>query len=105
MTTLLGYARAHAAIHHVCEAFNVTIDELLSRDRHERVSWPRQVAMALACETSDMTQSEVAKMFKRSHADVYWAVRKVNGRCECHPWPDGAKVEEIRNKVSNEKFG
>ena len=36
-----------------CEAFGITLDELLSAAAPRRVAWPRQVAMYLARELTD----------------------------------------------------
>lgn len=104
MSTLIGYARVQAAIHHVCEAFGVRKDELLSRDRHERVAWPRQVAMALAYNLTDMRQHELAPIFDRSVHDVRRSVAVVRDRTQVDR---KAKVcvRKLRRIIEHETFG
>jgi chromosomal replication initiator protein len=48
-----------------CEAFDISLDELLSRSRATRVTWPRQVAMYLARELTDTTLPSLGRQFGR----------------------------------------
>ena len=105
MSNLVGYAVAHAAIHHVCQSFAVSRDALLSRSRLKCVAWARQVAMALAYETSGLSSTEIGHVFDRDHANVLYAKREVANRVSAYPDTDGAAILEIRKKIENETYG
>jgi chromosomal replication initiator protein len=64
-----------------CEAFAVTLDELLSHDRTARVSWPRQVAMYLCREHTQLSLPAIGKGFGgRNHTTVMHACRRTGER-------------------------
>ena len=65
----------------VCERFRITRDELLSTSRAARLVWPRQVAMYLARENTDLTFPDIARRFGgRNHTTVMHAVRRTADR-------------------------
>jgi chromosomal replication initiator protein len=65
----------------VCDAFAISRDELLSSSRTARVVWPRQVAMYLARESTDLTFPDIARSFGgRNHTTVMHAVRRTADR-------------------------
>jgi chromosomal replication initiator protein len=65
----------------VCETFHITREELLSPSRAARLVWPRQVAMYLARETTDLTFPDIARRFGgRNHTTVMHAVRRAADR-------------------------
>lgn len=105
MSTLIGYAVAHAAIQHVCDAFAISKDALLSRSRLKCIAWARQVAMALAYETSGLSSVEIGHVFNRDHANVLYAKREVEFRIGAYPKTDGAAIREIRKKIEHETYG
>jgi chromosomal replication initiator protein len=65
----------------VCEAFSITVDELLSNSRAARLVWPRQVAMYLARENTDLTFPDIGRRFGgRNHTTVMHAVKRTADR-------------------------
>src|SRR5207245_1798610 len=46
-----------------CEAFGLTVDDLVSPSRAARVAWPRQLAMYLARELTDATLPAIGRQF------------------------------------------
>jgi chromosomal replication initiator protein len=65
----------------VCDAFSLTREELLSKDRSARVSWPRQVAMYLAREHTSETLPAIGREFGgRNHTTVMHAVKATTKR-------------------------
>ena len=65
----------------VCDAFHITRDELLSPSRAARLVWPRQVAMYLARENTDLTFPDIARRFGgRNHTTVMHAVKRTADR-------------------------
>lgn len=64
-----------------CQAFGLTLEELLSATRTRRVAWPRQVAMYLAREMTDGTLPAIGQAFGgRNHATVLHACQRTRER-------------------------
>ncbi len=82
------YPRPLAARHSVrdvqlacCEAFGLSLEELLSRSRTTRITWPRQVAMYLARELTDSTLPSLGRHFGgRDHTTVLHAHQRIARR-------------------------
>jgi chromosomal replication initiator protein len=65
----------------ICEAFGVSMDQLLSPSRAAPVAWPRQVAMYLARELTDQTLPAIGRAFGgRNHTTVMHACRRTAER-------------------------
>jgi chromosomal replication initiator protein len=61
-----------------CSHFDLTLEELLSRSRAERVVWPRQAAMYLAKELTEYSLPFIGRGFGgRDHTTVLHACRRV----------------------------
>jgi chromosomal replication initiator protein len=64
-----------------CEAFGVSMQQLLSASRAAPVAWPRQVAMYLARELTDQTLPAIGRAFGgRNHTTVMHACRRTAAR-------------------------
>ena len=64
-----------------CEAFGLTIEELVSHERTARLAWPRQVAMYLCREHTDQSLPAIGKRFGgRNHTTVMHACRRTSAR-------------------------
>jgi chromosomal replication initiator protein len=64
-----------------CEAFGITMEELLSPSRVAKVTWPRQVAMYLSRELTDRTLPAIGDAFGgRDHSTVLHAVKRTTKR-------------------------
>jgi chromosomal replication initiator protein len=65
----------------VCDTFAITREELLSSSRSARLVWPRQVAMYLARENTNLAFPEIGRRFGgRNHTTVMHAVRRAAQR-------------------------
>jgi chromosomal replication initiator protein len=65
----------------VCEAFAISREELLSSSRATRLVWPRQIAMYLAREKTQLTLPDIGRRFGgRNHTTVMHAVRRTAER-------------------------
>lgn len=65
-------------VRRVAEAFDVTIDHLLSRDRSRQVALPRQIAMYLLREESDASLPQIGQTLGgRDHTTVMYACEKI----------------------------
>jgi chromosomal replication initiator protein len=64
-----------------CEAFGITLEELVSHNRSPRVAWPRQVAMYLCREHTDQSLPAIGRSFGgRNHTTVMHACRRTTAR-------------------------
>jgi chromosomal replication initiator protein len=64
-----------------CEAFGVSLEDLLSTSRAAPVTWPRQIAMYLARELTDQTLPAIGRAFGgRNHTTVMHACRRTAER-------------------------
>jgi chromosomal replication initiator protein len=69
-----------------CEAFGVSLEQLLSSNRSAPVAWPRQVAMYLARELTDQTLPAIGRAFGgRNHTTVMHACRRTAERIAADP--------------------
>ena len=69
-----------------CEAFGVSLEQLLSTSRAAPVAWPRQVAMYLARELTDQTLPAIGRAFGgRNHTTVMHACRRTAERIADRP--------------------
>jgi chromosomal replication initiator protein len=69
-----------------CEAFGVSLEELVSDSRAGHVAWPRQIAMYLTRELTDATLPAIGRAFGgRNHTTVMHACRRTAERMASDP--------------------
>jgi chromosomal replication initiator protein len=65
----------------ICQAFDLSLDQLLSTSRAAPVVWPRQLAMYLSRELTDQTLPAIGRAFGgRNHTTVLHACRRTAER-------------------------
>jgi chromosomal replication initiator protein len=65
----------------ICDAFRISLEEMLSDSRAQAVAWPRQIAMYLTRELTDKTLPTIGAAFGgRSHTTVLHACRRTADR-------------------------
>ncbi len=70
----------------ICEAFEVTREDLLSSSRAARLAWPRQLAMHLAREHTDRSLPAIGRHFGgRGHTTVMYALKRTSERLAQDP--------------------
>jgi chromosomal replication initiator protein len=78
-----------------CTHFALTLDELLSRSRAERVLWPRQAAMYLCKELTTQSLPAIGRAFAdRDHTTVLHACKRVAAHIAVSP-PAFADIEAL----------
>jgi chromosomal replication initiator protein len=70
----------------VAEKYSVEMRDFNSKKRNEAVAFPRQVAMYLACEMTDMVLKEIGDAFGREHATVLHAKGKIGHMVQTDPY-------------------
>ncbi|HYG22744.1 MAG TPA: helix-turn-helix domain-containing protein [Verrucomicrobiae bacterium] len=84
----------------VAHHYGLSVTVIDVRNRTPRVAWARQVAMALSCEFTNQSISEVGRQFHRDHGTVLHAIQTVSDRCETCAG-DRSDVEHLRNKIKS----
>jgi chromosomal replication initiator protein len=70
----------------VSREFDVTIDEICSEKRIEKITNARQTAMYIMREITPMSLPEIGKQFSnRDHSTVHHAIERVGHRIELNP--------------------
>ena len=70
----------------ICNAFGVSLEQLLSSNRTAPIAWPRHVAMYLARELTDQTLPAIGRAFGgRNHTTVMHACRRTAERIAADP--------------------
>jgi chromosomal replication initiator protein len=65
----------------ICQAFDISLDDLVSSSRAQSVAWPRQVAMYLTRELTDATLPAIGRAFGgRNHTTVLHACKRTAAR-------------------------
>jgi len=89
----------------VAEKYNVEVKDLSSKRRNETVAFPRQVAMFLACELTDLVLKDIGEAFNREHATVLHAKGKIGDMVQRDPYFNEAlnqiiaKIKGVNNQV------
>lgn len=87
-----GQVQQEVIVERVAQAFGVTMDEMLGRDRSRQVALPRQVAMYLLREEANASLPEIGQaMGGRDHTTVMYACEKIGDLVE--------RDDRIRRKV------
>ena len=85
------------------EAFGLTREALLARDRRPKVAFARQVAMYLARELTDEALPAIGRSFGgRNHTTVLHAHRKVSRRCTRRRAHAAGGCEQLRSSLSEQ---
>ena len=90
--------RVAAIMEMVSKVFEIPASALLEPTRIPRVAEPRQVAMSMIREHSDLSLAEVGSIFRRDHGTVIHAVKAVRNRCETDA-RFSERVSEISRQV------
>jgi chromosomal replication initiator protein len=82
----------------ICLNFNITKDILRGPDRKRRYARPRQIAMALSRELTDMSLSQIGRHYCRDHTTVLHAIARIRDLSEVNP-KVAAHVEDCRTML------
>ncbi len=86
----------------VCEAFGLTVTELCSQRRTQEVVHPRQIAMYLCRELTDLSLPRIGEHFGgRDHTTVLYAVNKITQKLR----EDRTEYNLVRDLLARLKRG
>jgi chromosomal replication initiator protein len=61
----------------VCSAYEISTADIAGKSRHRRYARPRQIAMWLCSEMTDLSLQQIGRLYKRDHTTVLHALRIV----------------------------
>ena len=70
----------------VGKQFNVKMEDFNSKRKTQSIAWPRQIAMYLATELTDLSLPEIGREFNRDHSTVVHARDMVKEKVEIDPF-------------------
>lgn len=95
--------------HAVCEAFDITMADMVSGDRHRAVARPRQVAMYLAKRMTIRSYPELGGLFGgRDHTTIMHGVQTIGRLMEVDPELAGgvdAALSALRTQMALRRPG
>ncbi|MDD2805260.1 MAG: chromosomal replication initiator protein DnaA [Elusimicrobiales bacterium] len=89
----------------VAEKYNVEMRDFNSKKRTDNIAFPRQVAMYLACEMTDMVLKDIGSAFGKEHATVLHAKGKISHMVQTDPYFNEAlnqiiaKIKAVNNQA------
>jgi len=85
----------------VCTHFHIDTKEMKSKKRTEAIAWPRQIAMYLARNLTELSTTEIGNQFGgRDHTTVMYACEKIKNKLSADPY-----FSALVNKIINEIKG
>jgi chromosomal replication initiator protein len=85
----------------VAEEYGVNVEDLKSKQRTERLAFPRQIAIYMACELiPSMSLPEIGKHFNKDHSTVIHARDKIKHMLNTDPF-FAERINIIINKIKN----
>lgn len=82
----------------MAEEFNLRPEDFTSRNRSKKIAYPRQIAMYLTRELTDLSLVKIAGIFEKDHSTVIYGIDKIKGDMEEDP-ELAAKISALRAKL------
>ncbi|MGC9071070.1 MAG: helix-turn-helix domain-containing protein, partial [Elusimicrobiales bacterium] len=86
----------------VAQEYGISIDELMSKQRREKLVFPRHIAIYLAHELTDMSWTDIGKAFDKDHSTAIHASDKIKSMISNDPFFAEA-INKIINKIKTRK--
>ena len=74
--------------------YNIRMEDFNSKRKTQSVAWPRQIAMFLTTELTDLSLPEIGREFNRDHSTVVHARDLVKNKIETDPF-FAAEINQI----------
>lgn len=84
----------------IADEYGISVDDIKSKQRSERFAFPRQVAIYITCELTDMSLPDIGKFFNKDHSTIIHARDKIKQYLNNDPF-FSEKVNNIINKINN----
>lgn len=80
----------------IAKEFGITLAEMKSETKTDRIAWPRQIAMDALHKMLHWNHSEIGRFFGKNHGTVHYSLQVVADRTSAYPDTIGARVNAIR---------
>lgn len=84
----------------VCDRYNVTLDDLLSKKRSKQIAYPRQIAMYVSRKLLDISLVSIASSFGKDHSTVMHGIKKIESDIKKNSEFD-EEIENLINYIQN----
>jgi len=84
----------------VAEKYNLELKDFSVKKRSEALAFPRQVAMYLSCNLTEMTLKDIGEAFGRDHATVMYAKNKIGQLLQTDPYFNET-LNQMISKIKN----
>lgn len=88
----------------VARAFGFSRAQIQARDRHERLAWARQVAVALLMELTPCTTARASQLIGRDHSTVHYARHRVADLIATDRHL-AAEIQRLKAKIQAKLYG
>lgn len=82
----------------VASHFKIEINDFVSKKKNQAISWPRQIAMYIANDLTDMSLPEIGRAFNRDHSTVVHARDQIKKEIKENPF-FAAEINQIVNEI------
>ena len=86
----------------VAEEYGITIEDLRSKQRKERLVFPRHIAIYLAHELTDLSWTDIGNAFNKDHSTTIHACEKIKSMVSTDPY-FAETINRIINKIKTMK--
>ena len=92
------YKKAERIIELVCEAWGLKIGQIRANTKREEIMYPRQVAMYIMRERTNLKLREIGLYFSKDHSTVSYAWETIGNQYEIY---DDVRrvIDEIETKI------
>lgn len=84
----------------VAREYKIQEGDIYSKNRSKRIAYPRQIAMYLSRELTDLSLLKIATQFEKDHSTVLYGIDKIRKDMESDP-AFAQEVALLRGKVEN----
>lgn len=85
----------------VARTYNVEVADILSKRKTAEIVLPRQVAIYIAKETTELSYKAIGEAFGKDHTTVLYATRKIENHMKENPHEEGIIQDIIKNLKSD----
>lgn len=87
-------------IESVCDRYNVSQDDLLSKKRSKQIAYPRQIAMYVSRKLLDISLVSIASSFGKDHSTVMHGIKKIENDIKKNSEFD-EEIDNLINYIQN----
>lgn len=87
-------------VERVAEEYAITPQDIYSKNRSKKIAYPRQIAMYLSRELTDLSLIKIASRFEKDHSTVIYGIDKIKKDMDADP-AFARQVETLRGYLAD----